>query len=200
MVESVFINCPFDADYQPLFYAAVFTLHDCGYQPRCALESSNGGEVRIDKIYRLIEHCKLGIHDISRIQLDRGSNLPRFNMALELGIFLGAQRFGDAVQQAKSCLILSDAPFQYQAYLSDIAGQDIRHHANETHKICTTVRDWLNQFSASILPGGARIFERFEGFLESLGQVSAQYHISIPELNHNDYTTLVAQWLSDNPR
>lgn len=155
-IQPVFINCPFDSDYQPLFYAAVFTLHDCGYQPRCALESSNGGEVRIDKIYRLIEACELGIHDISRIQLDQGSNLPRFNMPLELGIFLGAQRFGDTVQRSKSCLILSNAPFQYQAYLSDIAGQDIRHHGNETLGICTTVRDWLNQFSEDILPGGAR--------------------------------------------
>jgi len=28
--RNVFVNCPFDADYQPLFQAIVFTVEDCG--------------------------------------------------------------------------------------------------------------------------------------------------------------------------
>ena len=49
----------------------------------------------------MIADCRYGIHDISRTELDRDSGLPRFNMPLELGIFLGAKRFGAEEQKRK---------------------------------------------------------------------------------------------------
>jgi len=63
---SVFVNCPFDSAYRPIFEAIVFTVHDCGYIARCALELDDSSEVRIEKIARIIAGCKFGIHDISR--------------------------------------------------------------------------------------------------------------------------------------
>jgi hypothetical protein len=84
----------------------VFTVFYSGYIPRCALEIYNSGQVRIEKIFKLIENCQLGIHDISRTELDVESKLPRFNMPLELGMFLGAQRFGAGRHKNKNCLIL----------------------------------------------------------------------------------------------
>ena len=72
----------------------VFTVHDCGFIARCALEEEDASQVRIDKIYNIIAECRYGIHDISRTELDENSGLPRFNMPLELGIFLGAKKFG----------------------------------------------------------------------------------------------------------
>jgi hypothetical protein len=94
--RPVFINCPFDNDYRPLFRAMIFTILRCGFKPRCALEVIDGAATRISKIEKLIEQCPLGIHDISRTELDVKSGLPRFNMPLELGLFLGAKRFGDS--------------------------------------------------------------------------------------------------------
>jgi hypothetical protein len=91
--DSVFVNCPFDSEYEPIFHAIVFSIHDCGYVARCALEADDSGDVRIEKILAIIDQCKLGIHDISRTELNEHS-LPRFNMPLELGLFLGASRFG----------------------------------------------------------------------------------------------------------
>ena len=92
---SVFINCPFDRQYQPLFDAVVFCVVACGFEPRCTLELTDAGEVRIENIYRLIGQCNHSIHDISRTEVDdQPYQLPRFNMPLELGIFLGAKRFG----------------------------------------------------------------------------------------------------------
>jgi len=58
-------------------------LHDCGCVARCALEAYDSGDVRIEKILDIIDQCKLGIHDISRTELNEHS-LPRFNMPLEL--------------------------------------------------------------------------------------------------------------------
>lgn len=86
--DNVFLNVPFDNRYTELFRALVFTVQDCGFNARCALEADNSADVRVEKLYRIIGECRFGIHDISRTSLDRASGLPRFNMPLELGLFL----------------------------------------------------------------------------------------------------------------
>ena len=133
--DNVFINCPFDSDYKPLFDAMVFVIHDCGFIARCALEEEDASQVRIDKIYGIIETCRYGIHDISRTELDENSGFPRFNMSLELGVFLGAKKFGIVEQKRKKCLILDKEPYRYQQFISDIAGQDIQAHNNDVETI-----------------------------------------------------------------
>jgi hypothetical protein len=124
--SNVFINCPFDAGYRDLFRAVVFTVIDCGFKARCALEFDDGSEVRMDKIERLIGECRYGIHDLSRTELDPTHRLPRFNMPLELGLFLGAKRFGGNDHKQKNCLILDIEQFRYQKFISDLGGQDVR--------------------------------------------------------------------------
>jgi len=52
--RCVFINCPFDDGYRQLFEATIFSVFDCGYIPRCALEVYDSGQVRIEKIFKLI--------------------------------------------------------------------------------------------------------------------------------------------------
>ena len=89
--ENVFINCPIDEEYAPLFQAIVFTIHRLGFRPRCSREVYDSGGSRLENIMEIIADCKYGIHDISRTQL--GTNkLPRFNMPFELGIDLGFRR------------------------------------------------------------------------------------------------------------
>jgi hypothetical protein len=104
--RDVFINCPFDQAYRPLLRALLFAIHDCGFQARSALEVEDSGEIRVQKILRIIGESPFGIHDISRVTPDRSTKLPRFNMPLELGLFLGAKAFGSDKQQQKRCLIL----------------------------------------------------------------------------------------------
>ena len=128
--DRVFLNVPFDRRYKSLFEALVFAVHDCGLIARCALEGDDGSVVRLDKIFEIVSECRSGIHDLSRTTLDTANRLPPFNMPLELGVFLGAKRFGDARQGSKSCLILDRDPYRYQVFCSDIAGQDIRAHGN----------------------------------------------------------------------
>ena len=67
----------------------VFAVHDCGVVARCALESDDGSQVRLGKLYAIIAECRYGIHDLSRITLETAHRLPRFNMPLELGSFSG---------------------------------------------------------------------------------------------------------------
>jgi hypothetical protein len=104
--DNVFLNCPFDEGYQPMFIAVIFAVHDAGFTARSALEVEDSGEVRIEKIKRTIRECRHGIHDISRADLDAVTQLARFNMPLELGLFLGAQEYGGRAQKQKRSLIL----------------------------------------------------------------------------------------------
>jgi len=104
------VNCPFDDAYRLIFESIVFVVHDCGYIARCALEVDDASQVRIDKIASIISACRFGIHDISRTEPDAVTGLPRFNMPLELGMFLGAKRYGRGEQRQKSCLILDVGP------------------------------------------------------------------------------------------
>ena len=89
--ESVFINCPFDEQFLPLLHAIVFTVHDCGFVARHALEDAGARESRLEKICRLVRESRWSIHDISRVQLSTGG-LPRFNMPSECGLAYGAMK------------------------------------------------------------------------------------------------------------
>lgn len=64
---SVFINCPFDSSYDPLFNAIVFAVHDCGFIPRCAKEFQGSKGDILEKICDAIGECRYGVHDISHI-------------------------------------------------------------------------------------------------------------------------------------
>lgn len=194
--DNVFINCPFDSVYKSLFDAMVFAIYDCGFIARCALEEEDASEVRIDKIYNIIADCRYGIHDISRTELDRDSNLPRFNMPLELGIFLGAKKFGIEEQKRKKCLILDTERYRYQQFISDIAGQDIQAHNNSAREVIMHVRNWLRTASRrETIPSGGIIWERYQEFMEKLPQTAQECQLTVEDLIFNDYTLLVAQWL-----
>lgn len=193
---SVFLNCPFDDGYRSLFHAAIFAVFDCGFLPRCALEISDSGQVRIEKIIKIITACRYGIHDISRTELDRDSQLPRFNMPLELGIFLGAQRFGVRKHRQKNCLVVDVDQYRYQKFISDISGQDISAHSGDPLRLIRIIRDWLRTASnVGHVPGGAEISRRFLRFDSELPEICSSMGLDRTELTFSDYTTLVSEWL-----
>jgi hypothetical protein len=198
--DHVFLNVPFDRSYVRLFRALVFAISDCGLVPRTALEVEDSGEARVDKIFRIIEESKFGVHDISRAGIDRNTRLARFNMPLELGFFLGAKRFGADHQRRKFCLILDREKFRYRNFCSDIAGQDIRNHNGDPREAIRAVRDWLNNHrTGAPMPGGKAIFDRYEQFRAQLSGQAASARLHPRELSYGDYVELVNGWLSKTP-
>jgi hypothetical protein len=199
-VQHVFINCPFDAHYKELFEAIVFAVFACGFRPRCALEIDDGSQIRIEKIFNIISDCRFGIHDISKTELDETTHLPRFNMPLELGMFLGAKKYGQGAQKEKICLILDREGYRYQKFISDISGQDIRAHGNEPRTTISVVRNWLRSASPSIsMPGGEAVGARYDVFRKELPSLCRNLRLSTEELTFVDYTWLVKGWLDENP-
>lgn len=199
--NQVFINCPLDAEYRPLFEAIVFAVLDCGFVARCAVDVDDGSQVRIDKIGGLIADAPLGIHDISRTDPDPDSGLPRFNMPLELGMFLGAKRYGNRRQRQKRCLILDRDPYRYQRFCSDIAGQDVRAHGDDPATAIRVIRDWLRNASADpeiLLPGGSRVASRYALFQADLPQICELVGFEPGELIFSDLTMLISAWVCEN--
>ena len=194
--ENVFINCPFDKEYLILRDALLFAIFDCGFIPRCALEEDDSGNVRFNKIQKIIAECRFGVHDISRTELDDQTQTPRFNMPLELGVFLGAKHFGNKQQKEKVCLILDREQYRYQAFISDIAGHDIRSHDDDPEKVITHIRDWLNTASGrKTIPGGRAIIARWRQFEADLPAMCEQSSIEVDELTYNDRTNFISEWL-----
>ena len=193
--RSAFVNCPFDPEFQPLRDAIIFAVMDCKFIPRCSLESADSGEVRIEKICNIIRECRYGIHDISRTQLSPDSHLPRFNMPFELGLYLGAVRFGEQKQRKKCCLIFDTEPYRYQKFLSDIAGQDISAHHGTPAKVITQIRDWLAPSSRRTnLDGGHAIVERYHQFQDDLPRLCENARQRQSELTFFDLIAHISLW------
>lgn len=197
--DNVFINCPFDQEYKPIFYAIIFAIHDAGFVARSALEISDAAQNRFEKIVKIISETKYGIHDISRTELDPVNSLPRFNMPLELGLFLGSRKFGSREHRTKVCIILDKEPYRYQKFISDIAGQDISSHDNDPRKAIEKVRNWLRTASKRAnIPGGAKICERYTAFERDLPMMCAALNIEVGELTFVDFSHLVTEWLKSH--
>lgn len=196
--DSVFLNCPFDDDYRPFFRAIVFTIHDAGFVARCALEISDATQDRLTRIASIVEGCRYGIHDISRTEVG-GSGLPRFNMPFELGLFMGSKRYGGRKQRGKSCLVLDREPYRYQRFLSDISGSDIESHDGRPEQAVGRVRDWLRTASKrTTIPGGKRIWTRYERFIEDLAALCTTLGVDEEDLSFPDYSNMVVEWLRED--
>lgn len=195
--NSVFINCPFDPDYWPLLEAIAFAVYDCGFYPRSALEVEDSSQVRIEKVTALIRACRLSIHDISRIETGGDPPLPRFNMPLELGIFLGAKAFGNRDQKKKAGMVLDAEPYRYQRYISDIAGQDIRAHGGLPAAVIRHVRNFLSTHASAsdFLPGPEKIVMRYQHFRGELPGSCALLHLDPANLTFGDLTRLIVAYI-----
>ena len=193
--KNVFINCPFDQLYTPIFEAVVFSIHDAGFRPKCARERLDSSQIRLHKIVELIAASRYAIHDLSRTTFDDSNGLPRFNMPLELGIDLGCKAFSQN-HNDKSLLIFDAERSRFQKYVSDLGGQDIQHHANDPKTAVTSVRNWLRAESdMANLPSGAIIFSRYEAFRDELPALCSSMRLDEGALTFADFSHIVARWL-----
>ena len=197
--RQVFLNCPFDDDYYPLLRAAVFTIQACGFTARIALENTGSESVRLDRLVRMIGECGLGIHDLSRVRLTSPSDLPRFNMPFECGVFYGARRFGAQAQRRKRFLLLDQEPFQYQKTMSDVAGLDPRAHGNDPEKLIACIRDFLAEGLDPMPMGPTRISALYREFLLALPSLTANAEVTLAEIEplsaFNDWYLFASRWL-----
>lgn len=141
--RSVFLNCPFDDLFEPLFHAAVLTIAALGFTPRCARESEGEADPRIDRIAKGLRGSKYSIHDLSRFQVEGPDNLPRFNMPLELGMALSLRYMGKNSGTPHNWVALVPAGFVHQRFISDLAGFDPPAHDQTPESVIKAISGWL---------------------------------------------------------
>jgi hypothetical protein len=145
--KSVFINCPYDGAFEPLFHSIVLTVAALGFTPRCARETEGQADPRMVRIARGLLASKYSIHDLTRFQGEGPENLARFNMPLELGIALGIRYLGQEEGRASNAthnwLALVPENFVHQKFISDLAGYDASDHDQTPQKIIQRVAKWL---------------------------------------------------------
>lgn len=197
--KAVFINCPFDDEFKPILRAMVFTIILSGYHPRCALDATDGAEVRMGKIAKMLGECDWGIHDLSRVEVAPG-DVPRFNMPMELGVHLGARLLGETRHRRKRALILDAVPHRYDEALSDISGQDIETHNNDPQDAIRCVRNWLSEHrrhNAAPLPGVNAMRADYQQFQAEVADLlDARRLDPLDQLTHSDYMFAVRDWIA----
>ena len=152
--NSVFINCPFDPDYDPILQAIVFCIVHLGYYPRLSKEVEDAGQARLETIQKIIEESKYSIHDLSRCQAKKAKEISRLNMPFELGMDFGCKRYGNYDQRQKRFLILDEQPYRLQKALSDVNGSDIQAHRGDYRVALEKVRNWIVQTCGTTVQTG----------------------------------------------
>lgn len=195
---SIFINCPFDPEFLPFLRAILFTVLAMGCKPRSALEESDSSALRLEKIYKLINNCRFSIHDLSRTELSHSTGLPRFNMPLELGIFLGMKHLTSKGRQKKTCLIFVKDKHN-TAFITDINGLDVEGHGDQPEKVISSIRNWLctdariTGLPASVVRGH---FGKFEA---DLPEILNRIGYEPDEPRYGDILKIVGSWLEEHP-
>ena len=151
--RNVFINCPYSPDYRKFLWAIVFVVARLGFEPKTAAQESDSGDLRMEKIKRLIETCRHGIHDLSRVISAAAGEPARMNMPYELGIDLGARWFGKAPLDRKVTLILEKTGGSVKRALSDLGGNDPRTYSGKVITLIGQIRQHFYAF-ISREPGG----------------------------------------------
>jgi hypothetical protein len=118
-------------------------------------------------------------------------------MPLELGVFLGAKRFGFGSQKAKRCVVFDKTRYRFQKYISDLSGQDIHAHRGTEKRLIEELATWLRaQSGDQKVPGGRRIAAEFTSFKRRIPGICNNQGIHPDELTFGDYATMVAQYLA----
>lgn len=199
---NVFINCPFDDQYIELLRPILFSVLYLGFDARIALERSDSGESRIDKIVELITESRFGLHDLSRLKATKKGEYFRLNMPFELGVDYGCKAFKGDAWSTKKILILEAESHRFKAAISDLSGSDIAVHKNEAVTVCSEVRNWLAQELGNDTPGPSAVWGRFNEFMSDnyVALTGRGYSPSDVEAQPmGELIVCMRQWVDDHP-
>lgn len=202
--RSVFVNCPYDAEYLPMLQALVFSVHACGFIARLAILEIGSQDTRLDKLVELVRACRFGIHDLSRLPRPGTDELPRFNMPFELGLSYGAFRFGPRRCRNMRLLVLEAEPFRHQKTVSDLAGIDPKAHGNSDERLIGCVRDFLAGYADPRPVGSTRVRALYEEFRTELPDLAGARGFTAAELEglegFPDWYAIATAWLAHKAR
>ncbi len=138
--KSVFLNIPYDANFERLYLAYIVGIVQLGLWPEATL-AIPGGTSRLDRIIDLIHSCPYSVHDLSRVQLDHTSpRTPRFNMPFELGLAVSWAKLNPG---RHTWFVLESKERRAQKSISDLSGTDLNIHGGTIEGV---MRELCNAF------------------------------------------------------
>ncbi len=137
-IESVFLNIPYDSDFEDLYVAYIVGLTQLGLRIHVALAVPNQG--RLATIIELIEQSEFSVHDLSRVEVSHG--VPRFNMPVELGLALYRSH---ATKGKHSVFIFEAKAHRAQRSTSDVNALDPHIHNGTPKGLMNALRNIFRQ-------------------------------------------------------
>jgi hypothetical protein len=137
-IESVFLNIPYDPEFEDLYLAYIVGLTQLGLHVNATVAVPNQG--RLETIIGLIEESSFSIHDLSRIELSKG--IPRFNMPVELGLALHRSH---VTKGRHRVYVFESKPYRAQRSTSDINGIDPKIHRGTAKGVMAGLRNIFRQ-------------------------------------------------------
>jgi hypothetical protein len=148
--EAIFVNCPFDAAFEPLLDALLLAIVAYGFTPTSALSSGGLSEPRITRIFAGLREARYSIHDLSRCHGEGDANLARLNMPLELGMAMAISQ-GDPAAHTWAALVPEGKA--YARFASDLAGFDLVRYSVGPSSLVLALGAWL-----AVLPGASPVY------------------------------------------
>jgi hypothetical protein len=133
--ESVFLNIPYDSQFEDLYLAYIVGLTQLGFKINATLAVPNQG-----RLGRIIEESDFSIHDLSRIEATSG--IPRFNMPLELGLALYRSY---ATNGRHRVFVFEKKRYRMQRSTSDVNGIDPLIHNGNPKGVMVGLRNIFHQ-------------------------------------------------------
>jgi len=144
-VQSVFLNIPYDAQFEELYLAYIVGLTQLGLKINATLALPN--QDRLKRIVGLIEKSDVSIHDLSRIESSSG--IPRFNMPLELGLAL----FRSHITRGRHrVFVFEKKAYRVQRSTSDVNGIDPQIHKGRPKGVMAGLRNIFYQSDGTTVP------------------------------------------------
>jgi hypothetical protein len=178
--KSVFLNCPYDERYAPLFDALLFATVCCGFVPRSALESGAVAEPRIDRVVRTLFASRYSIHDLSRSRGEGAEGWARFNMPLELGIAMARRYVTRHRSERHDWLLLVADGHAFRRFISDLAGFDPETHEETVDTLLPKVIAWLANRTPVRTPTPAAVLATLPAFQARKAQLGADWKGAVP--------------------
>lgn len=163
--NAVFLNIPYDEEFQKLYLACIVGLSQLGFDPYIT-SGIPGGERRLDRVLAMIQSCRYSIHDLSRVELSAAPPAtPRFNMPLELGITI---MWAKLHPKRHTWFLWESTPRRLQKSMSDLDGSDPYIHSGTVDGVLCELR---NAFVRDSAPSVQRMMEAYrlvEGNIERI--------------------------------
>jgi hypothetical protein len=169
---QVFLNYPFDSEFDGLANALHFPVVAAGLLPVCAKDLTVPDRPRLEILVDAIRNCRYSAHEFSRSRGEGDENFARMNMPLEMGMALF-----HALESQRSqhrCAFFVPTQHEYKRFASDLSGLDPKCHQNDESLLVSLMYEWLR----SVVPNtffssqpAVAVVEKYRAFQSELSTV-----------------------------